>query len=221
VDARLSRVCHEWGEALALLEGIKNVTGTGGRARKFRTREEATHFARTGTTITAAIPASSPDELVVYTDGSALGGGTAAALGVFFGTGHPANCGEALAEPPFTNNRAELMAIHRALELALPLFTHATQRLVVYTDSAYARDALGAWRAKWVAANFIGSAGQVIANRDIIEPLWRALDTYPYTISIRWIKGHAGHPGNEAADRLAGAAAVADYLRRRRPTRSQ
>jgi ribonuclease HI len=39
------------------------------------------------------------------------------------------------------------------------------------------------------------------------EDLWRALDAAaaPHRIQWRWLKGHAGHEGNERCDQLAAA----------------
>ncbi|NCS65269.1 MAG: ribonuclease HI, partial [Hydrogenophilales bacterium CG_4_8_14_3_um_filter_62_83] len=47
------------------------------------------------------------------------------------------------------------------------------------------------------------SAGQAVKNRD----LWEQLDQIAaqHTVEWHWVKGHAGHPENEQADRLANA----------------
>lgn len=200
-----------------LLAGIKNVTGVGGRVKKFSSSDAAQHFAQHGSPASLSIVGGGggDGELVVHTDGSALrraDGTSVAAYGIYFGHNHPCNCGHALRTPPFTNNRAELMAIRGALDLVSEhrhsYFAHAA-RLTIVTDSSYSRDALGVWRTRWERTNFMGSNGQPIVNRDIIEPLWRLLDSYFIPVTINWTKGHASNDGNVQADRLANATARA------------
>jgi ribonuclease HI len=95
-----------------------------------------------------------------------------------------------------TNNRMELTAPIRALEW-LP--AGSTVRL--YTDSTYVRDGITKWMLKWKANGWQTAAKQPVKNED----LWRLLDAAVRRHDVRWhwVKGHAGHPGNEAADRLA------------------
>jgi ribonuclease HI len=95
-----------------------------------------------------------------------------------------------------TNNRMELTAPIRALE-SLP--TACTVRL--YTDSTYVRDGITKWMLRWKANGWQTAARQPVKNVD----LWRLLDAAVrrHDVHWHWVKGHAGHPGNEAADRLA------------------
>lgn len=104
-------------------------------------------------------------------------------------------------EPATTNNRMELMAAIRALETL-------TRPSVVdlYTDSSYVRNGIMAWVTKWKANGWRTAAKAPVKNED----LWRRLDAAAaqHTVRWHWVKGHAGDPGNERADRLAGKGAL-------------
>ena len=98
--------------------------------------------------------------------------------------------------PTSTNNRMELTAAAEALEtLKRPC------QVVLHTDSEYLRNGITRWHQGWVRRNWRSSTGEPVANMD----LWRRiLDAAArHEIDWRWIRGHAGDPMNERADRLA------------------
>ena len=100
------------------------------------------------------------------------------------------------AEPQTTNNRMELTAAAAALEaLKRPCV------VAVHTDSEYVRNGITRWSTGWVRRNWRNAAGDPVANMD----LWRRLldAAARHTIDWRWVRGHAGDPMNERADRLA------------------
>ncbi|PTQ09967.1 ribonuclease HI [Sphingomonas oleivorans] len=104
-------------------------------------------------------------------------------------------------EPATTNNRMELTAAIRALEaLKRPC------RVTLSTDSKYVMDGLTKWIHGWQKNGWRTAARQPVKNAD----LWQALlaAAAPHRINWVWVKGHAGHPDNERADRLASAAAM-------------
>lgn len=95
-----------------------------------------------------------------------------------------------------TNNKMELTAAIEALEsLTRP------SRVVMHTDSTYLRDGITMWLARWKRNGWRTAGRQPVKNAD----LWRRLDeaTERHSITWRWVRGHAGHPGNERADALA------------------
>ncbi len=95
-----------------------------------------------------------------------------------------------------TNNRMELTAAIEALKaLKRPC------RVDLYTDSRYLRDGITAWLARWKANGWKTAARKPVKNAD----LWRALDAAlaRHEVVWHWVRGHAGHDGNEHADRLA------------------
>jgi len=105
-------------------------------------------------------------------------------------------------EPLTTNNRMELMAAIEGLN-ALKRPCHVT----LSTDSRYVMDGLTKWIKGWQKNGWKTAAKQPVKNAD----LWQALidAAKPHRIEWLWVKGHAGHPDNERADKLASDAALA------------
>jgi ribonuclease HI len=104
-------------------------------------------------------------------------------------------------EPGTTNNRMELTAAIRGLEaLKRPC------RVTLMTDSRYVMDGLTKWLPGWLRNGWRTSSREPVKNAD----LWQELITAakPHRIDWQWVKGHAGHPENERADRLASDAAM-------------
>ncbi|GGL30565.1 hypothetical protein GCM10011588_51650 [Nocardia jinanensis] len=97
---------------------------------------------------------------------------------------------------PTTNNRMELTAPIEALER----LTRASE-VRVYTDSTYVRDGITAWVRKWQANGWVTTKKEPVKNADLWKRLMEACA--PHEIEWKWVKGHAGHPENERADRLA------------------
>ncbi|MDR1424531.1 MAG: ribonuclease HI [Azoarcus sp.] len=99
-------------------------------------------------------------------------------------------------EPHTTNNRMELTAVIRALEL---LKRPVTAR--VHTDSQYVQKGISEWIHGWRARDWLTADKKPVKNID----LWRELDELAarHTLEWRWVKGHAGHIENERADALA------------------
>ena len=105
-------------------------------------------------------------------------------------------------EPLTTNNRMELTAVIEAL--------NALKRpcaVTLSTDSRYVMDGLTKWIHGWRKNGWRTAAKQPVKNAD----LWQALieATARHRITWEWVKGHAGHPDNERADKLASDAAIA------------
>jgi ribonuclease HI len=105
-------------------------------------------------------------------------------------------------EPLTTNNRMELTAAIKGLEaLRRPC------RIVLSTDSRYVMDGLTKWLAGWQRNGWKTAARQPVKNADLWQELVAA--AAPHRIRWEWVKGHAGHPENERADKLASDAAIA------------
>jgi ribonuclease HI len=103
------------------------------------------------------------------------------------------------AEPETTNNRMELMAAIRGLQaLTEPCRVH------LLTDSEYVVNGMKKWLGDWKRRNWKTADRKPVKNED----LWRALDEAGngHDVEWEWVRGHAGHPGNERADALANAA---------------
>lgn len=95
-----------------------------------------------------------------------------------------------------TNNRMELLAAIRALEAL-----KGPRTVEVTTDSKYVRDGITKWIATWKRNGWRTAGKKPVANQD----LWRRLDDLAgrHKVAWHWVEGHAGHPENEHADRLA------------------
>jgi ribonuclease HI len=105
------------------------------------------------------------------------------------------------AENPSTNNRMELMAAIRALEaLTKPC------RVKLSTDSRYVMDGLTKWIHGWRKNGWKTADKKPVKNADLWQRLLAA--SAPHRIEWLWVKGHAGHPDNERADKLASDAAL-------------
>jgi len=104
-------------------------------------------------------------------------------------------------ENPTTNNRMELMAAIRALEaLKKPC------RVTLSTDSKYVMDGLTKWIHGWRRNGWKTADRKPVKNADLWQELIAA--SAPHRIEWKWVRGHAGHPENERADRLASDAAI-------------
>ena len=141
------------------------------------------------------------NQVVIYTDGACKGnpgpGGWGAVLRS--GTLEKELFGGELGT---TNNRMELMAVIQALgALKRPC------QVALYLDSQYVRQGITEWIHGWKKKGWRTAAGQPVKNVE----LWQRLDELAHraghVIEWHWVKGHAGDPGNERADALAGKGA--------------
>ena len=100
-----------------------------------------------------------------------------------------------------TNNRMELMA---AIE-GLKALTRPCQ-VILTTDSKYVKQGINQWLAGWKKNGWKTASKQPVKNKD----LWQALDgeCSRHEVEWHWVKGHAGHAGNERADQLANRGAA-------------
>ena len=96
-----------------------------------------------------------------------------------------------------TNNRMELKAVIEALNHAISM----NDVVQIYTDSSYVQKGIKEWILNWKKNGWRSSNKRPVKNQD----LWQELDTLNSSLKVEWfwVKGHAGHPGNERADFLA------------------
>ncbi|AGA91105.1 ribonuclease HI [Thioflavicoccus mobilis 8321] len=131
----------------------------------------------------------------IYTDGACKGNPGRGGWGALLRSG-PHEKELYGGEPETTNNRMELMAVIRALEaLKRP------SRVRITTDSQYVKRGVTEWMARWKRNGWRTAAREPVKNRDLWERLDQALGRHQ--VEWQWVRGHAGHPDNERADRLA------------------
>ncbi|MFJ3958987.1 RNase H family protein [Arthrobacter sp. NPDC090010] len=106
--------------------------------------------------------------------------------------------------PHGTNNQGELMAV---LDLLRSTAHLPQEPLKILCDSQYVINCLTKWMPGWKRKGWKKADGKPVLNVDLLKDLDAALKGRSYT--FEWIKGHAGHELNEAADVRARAVATA------------
>jgi len=100
-----------------------------------------------------------------------------------------------------TNQRAELTAILRALEIV-----PRHRDISIITDSRYAIDCVTSWYVNWRKNGWRTSAGKAVENKDLVENILAKIEernSLMVQTLFEWIKGHSNQLGNVEADKLA------------------
>jgi ribonuclease HI len=140
----------------------------------------------------ADAPAST---ITIYTDGACKGNPGPGGWGAWMQYGeHEKELWGG--EKQTTNNRMELTAVIQALS-SLKRRCH----VILYTDSEYVRNGITTWIHGWKKRGWLTADKKPVKNVE----LWQELEaqSLKHHIDWRWVKGHAGDPGNERADMLA------------------
>ncbi|WP_424195729.1 ribonuclease HI [Ampullimonas aquatilis] len=95
-----------------------------------------------------------------------------------------------------TNNRMELLAVIRALESLKNI-----SEIRLHTDSQYVQKGMTEWIDGWIKRGWRTASKEPVKNADLWQQLQKLAQ--PHKIDWIWVRGHNGHPGNEAADELA------------------
>ena len=106
-----------------------------------------------------------------------------------------------------TNNIGELSAVIDLLRQAADV-----DDLVILCDSKYVIDSITKWMPGWKRKGWKKADGKPVLNVELMQELDRLMDARAQAgakVRFEWVKGHAGHPLNEEADRLANGAAAA------------
>jgi ribonuclease HI len=77
------------------------------------------------------------------------------------------------------------------------------QDIDIYSDSIYCVNICNNWIWNWVNNDWKNSKNEIIKNFDLIESLYKYLNTKNLSCQVKKINGHSGIVGNELADALA------------------
>lgn len=143
--------------------------------------------------------------ITIYCDGSSRGNPGPGGYGVIIiGENNVVEFGKHF--PLTTNNKMELQG-------AIDALTYLKNKSIsgdieLHTDSQYVIKGITEWIHTWKKNNFRTSAKKPVLN----EEQWRVLDDISSQFHVKWryVRGHAGNPGNERADTIA--TAYADKL---------
>jgi len=134
-------------------------------------------------------------QVTIYTDGACKGNPGPGGWGAWLSSGgHDKELFGG--EMQTTNNRMELTAVIEALASL-----KRSCEVTLYTDSEYVRKGITEWIIGWKQRGWKTADKKPVKNVD----LWQRLDALRalHQVHWRWVKGHAGDPGNERADQLA------------------
>jgi ribonuclease HI len=198
----------------------RSVSGfSGAEHKKFTTQEEAERWIdvkRTNDTATELSSQPTPKKqktsttttncTIVYCDGSCLNNGkpgARAGAGVYFGPGDERNLSEGLAaeQHPHTNQKAELWAGIRALQLC-----SSVSPLKLYSDSQYTISSATRWRRSWIASGWKTKLSNMKLHRQLSD-LMDERETQHLQTEWCYVAGHSNVRGNDEADALAKSAA--------------
>lgn len=198
-----------WPEAERQVKGFP-----GARYKSFPTRSEAEAAYSQGAS--ARAPSS---KVVAKKPGKTAGADLTAAVNIYCDGACDPNPGQAgtgiaiyrqgaLAElwyglynPAGTNNTAELLGLHHALEFARAAVAEQLS-VAIHCDSKYAIDCITTWAFGWKAKGWTRKGGE-IKNLELIQEAHALYLEIAGSVQVLHVQGHAGIEGNELADRMS------------------
>ncbi len=204
---RRTGIFTDWPSAEGQVKGF-----AGAKYQSFPSREEASAWLEnpvyakkehcsSGRAPVQVCPEQRPGAIIVFTDGGCSNNPGPGGYGIVIEENHE----EREMSGGFrltTNNRMEMMAALIALETLREWRTP----IDLYSDSSYLVNGITKdWARKWRSNGWCKADGGAVVNVD----LWQRLLLLAEALDVRfhWLKGHAGHAGNERCDKLAVAAA--------------
>lgn len=156
----------------------------------------------------------------LYIDGACRGNGQVAdapsGIGVvlLIPDKQPIYLKEKLNFNPNTNNKAEIFAVIRGLELLFKYYSpfdkseFVKDKLTIYSDSAYMINGITNWINGWRTNNWMNSKKEPVKNKELWEYLDKRVHFFEQDFDIEFVKvkGHSGNKWNEKCDRLANEA---------------
>ncbi len=138
----------------------------------------------------------SGEVLEIYTDGSCLGNPGPGGWGVLIVRDDKILTEISGSEANSTNNRMELFAVIKGLEIV-----SGSPKVIIHTDSMYVKNGISSWILNWKKNGWKTASGKPVKNID----LWVTLDdlALKHEVKWKWVKAHNGNYYNEKVDKLA------------------
>lgn len=148
--------------------------------------------------------------LYAFTDGSSIKDSSIGGIGVYIPSLNTqvSERYTVYNDQPPTNQRMELLAIKRAIEICIDKMDNVEWSLTVISDSLYAINCITVWSKEW------GEVWHKKCNTDLIKPLCEYVKKYK--ITFKHVRSHQKEPvddtdrflwnGNREADILATSA---------------
>lgn len=131
----------------------------------------------------------------VFCDGSCVNGNGGWGAVLRFGKREKEFSGRIPVET--NSNRAELIAFIEAFNV----IKDRSHEIHIYTDSQYLQKGVSEWSHRWLRNGWKTAHKKPVENQD----LWKEILMISTGCDIHWhwVRGHAGHPEQERADKLA------------------
>ena len=150
----------------------------------------------------------------VYCDGSAVNNGkknAAGGIGVYFGQHDSRNISEPFLLGIPTNQKAELYAMLRTLQILTRMVeenTHIEYEFHIYTDSEYTINCLDQWIPTWMNHDWHKADGKKVKNIDLLKQISSYYYSHRRLFKLHHVRSHTGDEtphaiGNKNADQLA------------------
>jgi len=145
--------------------------------------------------------------IIIFTDGSCRNNGkpnASGGIGVHFPNGEFKDVSEKFIIGNITNQRTELYAILKAIDLVVNKPKYSKFKIVIHTDSQYSLKSITQWAKSWEKNGWKKKDNEPILNLDLIKPLYEYYKNHD--ITLIHVLAHTGDsPENDIADRLATA----------------
>lgn len=142
-----------------------------------------------------------PSKVIIYSDGACSGNPGPGGWGAIIISNNKVKELSGF-DPKTTNNRMELTGAIAALN-SLNLMNSHFKEVTLYTDSVYVIRGITQWIFGWKKRGWKNNENEEISNQDLWQDLDEAVRKIKIKIHWKYVKGHAGIPGNERCDELA------------------
>ena len=120
-------------------------------------------------------------------------------IGIFWDDDCPFNTSESFKIYPVTNQRTELYACIKAIDIYCENFS-INNELTIYTDSLYVINCMTDWIKRWKHNNWKTATGKNVKNQDLIIKLDEIIVDCDSKIRFKHVRAHQTEPMNEDSD---------------------